>query len=126
AVEDKSGTSAAGVAGTFAPGASAFGRISVTVAGGGESLGSEGVGLRMPATGAGGVGLVSKMVGDAPTAGGSALGTTGRGVIAVTRATGEPTPGGAGTEGGDADPMRSPGNRMPQKPTMDSVNSSST
>ena len=56
-------------------------------------------------------------------AGAATLSATGRGTA------GEPAEDeltGAGAPGCDAELMRSPGKRMPQKPTTDSVNSSST
>ncbi len=54
------------------------------------------------------------------------IGATGRGAGGKLLANVEPTETGAGATGRGTEVRRSPGKRMPQKPTTDSVNSSST
>src|SRR6267142_2044570 len=122
-----SGMSEAGVAGTSEAGASGFGAagISITDAGGATILDSENFGSMSLATTAGTAGTDSIL--RAPFAGGGTrTGATGRGATGTPPAIGEPTAGEGVREDCEGAPMRSPGKRMPQKPTTDSVNSSST
>src|SRR6267143_1873189 len=122
-----SGMSEAGVSGTSETGAFDFGAagISVKEAGGAIDLDSESFGsafLAMPAEAAG---LEANVLGTPFAGGGTTTGATGRSATGAA-VTGEPSAGGELTGDCGADPMRSPGKRMPQKPTTDSVNSSST
>src|SRR6266404_111391 len=123
-----SAMSEAGVAGTSEAGASGFGAagISITDASGATILDSENFGSRSLATTAGTAGTDSKILGAPFAGGGTRTGATVRGATGAAPATGEPTAGEGVREDCEGAPMRSPGKRMPQKPTTDSVNSSST
>src|SRR5712664_3186429 len=115
-----SGTSEAGVSGFGAAG------ISITDAGGATILDSENFGSMSLATTAGTAGTDSKILRAPFAGGGTRTGATGRGATGTPPAIGEPTAGEGVREDCEGAPMRSPGKRMPQKPTTDSVNSSST
>src|SRR5882762_1307559 len=122
-----SGMSEAGVSGTSETGAFDFGAagISVKEAGGAIDLDSESFGSAFLAMTAEAAGLEANVLGTPFAGGGTTTGATGRSATGAA-VTGEPSAGGELTGDCGADPMRSPGKRMPQKPTTDSVNSSST
>src|SRR6266478_5538092 len=100
--------------------------ISITDAGGATILDSENFGSMSLATTAGTAGTDSKILRAPFAGGGTRTGATGRGATGTPPAIGEPTAGEGVREDCEGAPMRSPGKRMPQKPTTDSVNSSST
>src|SRR5260370_1054945 len=116
-VEDSRGT---GATGFCTRGSSTFG------AGGITGFAWASFGSAFFKTEAGIAGFAVTTPGAAFATGASTLGATGRGIAGEPLADDEVTASGAGAPCCGTEPMRSPGKRMPQKPTTGSVNSSST
>ncbi|PYU37847.1 MAG: hypothetical protein DMG53_27570 [Acidobacteria bacterium] len=120
-------TGAAGTIGIMgATGVVTFGAGSIwpTGAVGITDFASKNFGSRSFSRETGTAGVAAATLGVTFAAGAATLSATGCGIAGESLA--EDEPDGAGAPGCGAELIRSPGKRMPQKPTTDSVNSSST